>query len=65
MSLYVLGNFLGRLAVSYALVWLFMWLIMSRLNWRQAFRNTHRWYGVLAVIVIFLMGVLAAISSRA
>lgn len=65
MSLHLLGNLLGRLVVSYALVWLFMWIIIARLNWRRAFHNTNRWYGLLSVIVIFLTGVFIAAAKGA
>jgi hypothetical protein len=64
MSAYLIGNLLGRLVVSYALVWLVMFLC-TRLRWRNAFRHTHRWFGVLGIGVIFLLGVAISVSGTA
>jgi len=58
--LYILGNLLGRALASYALVWLVCWLL-SRLNWRQAFARSRRWYSLLAVLVLTLAGVGTAV----
>ena len=60
--LYVLGNLLGRALVSYVLVWIVCWLA-SRFNVRQAFRRSLRWYSLLAVAVLALLGLGAAISG--
>lgn len=60
MSAYLLGNLLGRFALSYALIWLVMWLLLARLNWRDAFRRTHHWSGVIAITTTFLIGLIAA-----
>lgn len=65
MSFYLLGNLLGRLVVSYALVWLVMWIIIARLNGRRAFHHANRWYGLLSVIVIFVTGVFIAAAKGA
>jgi hypothetical protein len=59
---FILGNFLGRAVVSYALVWLVCWAI-SRFNWRLAFKRSVRWYSVLAVVVLALLG-MAVPASR-
>ncbi|HEY0684426.1 MAG TPA: hypothetical protein VGD45_18970 [Steroidobacter sp.] len=59
MSAYLLGNLLGRLVLSYALIWLVMWLMLARLNWRDAFRRTHHWSGVIAITTTFLIGLIA------
>ncbi|MDX9996146.1 MAG: hypothetical protein RBS28_12560 [Rhodocyclaceae bacterium] len=64
MSAYIIGNVLGRLVASYALVWLVMF-IGTRLRWRNAFRNTHRWFGILSIGVIFLIGVAISVSKTA
>jgi hypothetical protein len=56
---FILGNLLGRALISYALVWLLLWLI-SRLNWRVAFVRSGRWYSVLAVVLMTLLGMGAA-----
>ena len=63
MSAYLVGNLVGRLLVSYALVWLVLWLLFSQRRWREAFRKTHRWYGLLTIAAVFLFGVLAAASK--
>ena len=59
MTAYLLGNLLGRFVLSYALVWLVMFLMLSRLNWRDAFRRSHHWSGLIATTTTFLVGLLA------
>lgn len=58
--LFVLGNLLGRALISYALVWLVCWFA-SRLNWRAAFVRSRRWYSLLAVLLLTLLGTGSAI----
>jgi len=58
---YILGNLLGRAAISYALVWVVCWLA-SRFNWRMAFKRSGRWYSLLAVLLLTLFGMGAAIT---
>ena len=62
MTLYLLGNLVGRLFVCYVLVWLVMFCVV-RFDWRLAFRRTVTWYGILATLVLFGIGVFA--SARA
>jgi hypothetical protein len=62
VTAYLLGNLLGRLVVSYLLVWIAC-LLFSRLNWREAFRHTHKWYGIVGVAVLFSLGLLTAMSK--
>jgi hypothetical protein len=63
MSLsFVLGNLLGRALVSFALVWL-VWLLVSRLNWRGAFARSRRWYSVLSVALLTMLGMGSAIVT--
>ena len=50
MNAYLLGHLLGRLFVSYLLVWTVM-LVLAQLDWRAAFARTHRWYGLLGVVL--------------
>lgn len=59
---YVMGNFVGRLLVSYLLVLLVCWLF-SRFDARRALRMSMRWYSWLAVVVLSLLGLGAAVSS--
>lgn len=63
MSAYLLGNLVGRFVLSYAVIWLVMWLMLARLNWRDAFRRTNHWSGLIATTTIFLIGLIAAQSS--
>lgn len=64
MTLYLVGNFFGRLAVSYGLVWLAM-LLIAKLDWRQAFKKTHRWYGLASVVIVLLLGIASAVLKEA
>jgi hypothetical protein len=57
---FVLGNLVGRALVSYVLVWVAC-LAASRFNWRMAFTRSRRWYSVLAVVVLTLLGLGGAI----
>ena len=59
---YVIGNFVGRVLVSYLLVLLFCWLF-TRFDFRRAFRVSTRWYSWLAVVALSVLGLGAAISS--
>jgi len=59
---FVLGNFLGRALLSFALVWVACWLA-SRLDWRTALARSRRWYGVLSVAVLTLLGMGSAIVN--
>ena len=65
MSAYLLGNLFGRLVLSYALIWLLMFLMLARLNWREAFRRTNHWSGLVATTTTFLIGLIAAQSNGA
>lgn len=59
---FVLGNLLGRALLSFALVWVACWLA-SRLDWRTALARSRRWYGLLSVAVLTLLGMGSAIVS--
>jgi hypothetical protein len=56
MTLYAVGNLLGRLLLSYLIVWLVS-LVFARGDWRAAFRRTTRWYSILGVLILFVLGV--------
>lgn len=62
MSAVEIGSILGRLAVSYSIVWTFLWLFVAKRDWRHATLRTRRWYGVVAVFAIFSMGLITAAS---
>jgi Ca2+/Na+ antiporter len=52
MSVYLLGNLAGRIIVAYLLVWSTMF-VFSRFRWQEAFRRTHRWYGLASAAASF------------
>lgn len=56
---YLLGNFIGRAVISFLLVWLIC-LLASRLNWRLAFARSRRWYSMVAVLVMTMLGMSSA-----
>jgi hypothetical protein len=61
MSLvFVLGNLLGRILVSYLLVWIILFL-GSRLDWRLAFTRSKRWYNLLLAVLLGVLGLGAAV----
>ena len=59
---FVLGNLLGRALLSLALVWVAFFLV-SRLDWRLALARSRRWYGLLSVAVLTLLGMGSAVVS--
>ena len=61
LTLYVLGNLLGRLLMTYLLVWL-VCLILSRGGWRSAFVRSRRWQAVLAVVLLFGLGLAGTVG---
>ena len=61
LSLYVVGNLLGRLLMAYGLVWL-VGLALSRGNWRAAFARSRRWPAVLGVLVLFGLGLAGSLG---
>ena len=63
MSAYLLGNTIGRLALSYAIIWIAIWLGLAKLIWHDAFRRTHHWTGLTAITTTFLLGLIAAQST--
>lgn len=61
LTLYVLGNLLGRLLMAYLLVWL-VCLVLSRGDWRGALVRSRRWPAVLAVVVLFGLGLAGSVG---
>ena len=59
MTAYLLGNIIGRVALSYAIIWIGIFLGLARLNWRDAFRRTNHWGGLTAIATISLLGIVA------
>lgn len=65
MSLsYLLGNFIGRALISFLIVWIIC-LLASRLNWRLAFARSRRWYSIVAVVVMTVLGMGSAAARMA
>jgi hypothetical protein len=65
MNAYLIGNLIGRFVISYALIWLAIWLLPAKLSWRAAFRRANHWTGLIATTTIFLIGLIAAQSLGA
>ena len=61
LTIYVLGNLLGRLLMAYSIVWL-VCLALSRGDWRGAFVRSRRWQAVLAVAVLFGLGLAGSVG---
>ena len=61
LSLYVLGNLIGRLLMAYLVVWL-VCLALARGNWRDAFTRSRRWPAVVAVLVLFGLGLAGSVG---
>lgn len=59
---FVIGNLLGRALVSYILVWIAC-LAGSRFDPKMAFARSRRWYSVVAVIVLTLLGLGGALAG--
>lgn len=55
MTAYLIGSAIGRLAASYAIIWIALWFGLARFNWRDAFRRTHHWTGLAATTTIFFL----------
>jgi hypothetical protein len=60
---YLIGNLIGRGLSSYALVCL-LCIMASRFNWRLGFTRSRRWYSLLAVVVLSVLGMGAAIVRQ-
>lgn len=58
---FIFGNLLGRAALSYMIVLLLCWC-GSRFRWRAALARSVRWYSLLGVVLLVLLGVGASVS---
>ena len=56
MSFYLIGNILGRMLVSYVLVFLVV-LLVNRFNINLTLRRSVAWYSWVAVIALTLLGI--------
>ena len=61
MTAYSLGNLVGRLMFSYLVVWL-VCLVFARGDWREAFRYSRTWKGVLGLVVVFVLGIAGGLA---
>jgi len=64
MDGYIVGNIIGRLLMSYMVVWVVIFVVFTKLEWKIAFKKSIRWPGLLAVVVLFLLGVAGAVTNR-
>ena len=58
MDAYVVGNLVGRLVLSYLVVWCVMLAFVH--DWRIAVGRTRRSYGLVFMLVLFCIGLAAA-----
>lgn len=65
MTAYIIGNLIGRLAMSYAIIWIAVWLGLAKRSWRDAFRRTHHWIGLTSITTIFFLGLIAQSADAA
>ena len=63
MDAYIIGNIIGRLFVSYMIVWVVIFVIFTSLDWKMAFIKSIRWPGLLSVSVLFLLGIAGAVTK--
>jgi hypothetical protein len=63
MDPYTIGNILGRLMMSFVLVWLVIFLFFSHFKWKTAFSKSVKWYGLLSVALLFTLGLVAGITQ--
>ncbi|MET0499522.1 MAG: hypothetical protein ABW106_14765 [Steroidobacteraceae bacterium] len=54
MDAYIVGNLVGRLVLSYFLVWLAMLACVR--DWRVAFARSRRSYGLGCVLILSCIG---------
>ena len=62
MDTYLIGNLLGRLLVSYFLTWVILFLF-SGFNWRNTFVRSRKWYGLLILTCLFVLGVSGGLNQ--
>ena len=63
MDGYIIGNIIGRLLMSYIIVWMVIFLFFSGLEWKLAFKKTVKLPALLAVTILFLLGIAGAITQ--
>ena len=63
MSAVLVGRIVGRLFLSYLLVWVVM-IVVSRFSFKLAFYRVHRWYGFILLVLVFLLGISSHLVSK-
>ena len=63
MSAVLAGQIVGRLFLSYLVVWGVM-LLISRFDTKKAFFYVHRWYGFILLVAVFLLGISSHLVSK-
>jgi hypothetical protein len=63
MNVEVAGNLVGRLLMSWFIVFI-VTLLMNRGNWRSALRGSVWPWGWIFVLMLFVMGILGTVASR-
>lgn len=63
MDLALAGQIVGRIFASYLIIWVLMFLF-SRFNFKKAFFHTHRWYGFIALVMIFFIGMASHLMTK-
>ncbi len=63
MDMALAGQIIGRILLSYILVWIIM-LIVSRFDFKRAFYHTHRWYGFIVLVVLFALGLSSNFATK-
>ncbi len=62
ITVYFMGQLLGRLAASVLVVWLVCWLL-SRLKFKPAWHALKRGYSLLAILMIWVLGMVGNIHA--
>lgn len=65
MTAYIIGNVIGRFALSYAIIWIAVWLGLAKRSWCDAFRRTNHWIGLTSITTIFFLGLIAQSADAA
>lgn len=63
MDLGLAGQIIGRIVASYLIVWVVMFFI-SRFNFKKASYHTHRWYGFIALVTLFFIGMATHLIAK-
>lgn len=63
MDLALAGQIIGRIFAAYIIVWIIMWVV-ARFNIKRAFFHTHRWYGFIALVFIFFLGMASHLIAK-